>query len=76
MSDTNEREYDELTKLIYCDLPILLQRIICSSHHYVRCDGLKEDFEWVQEYINEIRRVANLTLDGQLATLKKIISEN
>lgn len=76
MSDTCKKEYEELTKLIYCELPILLQKIICASHYYAGCDGLKEDFEYAQKYINETRRVANLTLDGQLATLKKIINEN
>ncbi|RXI38711.1 hypothetical protein DP129_10855 [Clostridium tetani] len=80
MSDLREKEYRELTKLIYCDLPKLLQKIICTSHHYVGCDVPKESFElvqkYIQEYINETKRVTNLTLDGQLATLKKIISEN
>lgn len=73
---SNSRECQELTKLIYYDLPMLLQEIICASHIYVGCDGFKESFKWVQKYINETKRVANLTLDGQLATLEKIINEN
>ena len=80
MSNLREEEYEELTKLIYCDLSTLLQKIICTSYHYVGYDVPKESFEllekYIQEYVNETKRVTNLTLDGQLATLKKIISEN
>lgn len=76
MEDYQNNNYRETMKLIYHDLPILLQNILCSSYKCVGYDGLEEDFEYTKKYIDEARKVANLTLDGQLATLKNIISKN
>lgn len=44
MEDYQNNNYRETMKLIYCDLPILLQNILCSSYKCVGYDGLEEDF--------------------------------
>lgn len=75
MDSIQKDKYIEIKKLIYYDLPILLQKISCSSYQYVGYDGIEEDFNYIEKYVDEARRVANLTLDGQLATLKNIILE-
>lgn len=72
--EKKREENDKALRLIYHELPVLLQEILCTAHEEVGYDGIDINYEYIKKYADETIKVANLCINGQLATLEKIIN--